>query len=108
MDLSHQEQTKEFFTHKIINDQYFITPSGLNHKIDLTNSSEFYEEMVKGEEKGYTTLHVDFENIKYIDSSGLGKLIAFSKRVKLILHHVNEDIKKLMELTHISILFTFE
>jgi anti-sigma B factor antagonist len=56
---------------------------------------------------------VDFARTRYIDSSGLGVLVAMAKKVKqergtLRLHNLDEDLKTLFELTKLDTLFQYE
>jgi anti-sigma B factor antagonist len=53
---------------------------------------------------------IDFSRTGYIDSSGLGALVALSKRVRelggeLRLSGLNEDLRSLFELTKLDTLF---
>jgi anti-sigma B factor antagonist len=67
------------------------------------------DELARGERQ----FRVDFARTRYIDSSGLGVLVAMAKKVKqergtLRLHNLDEDLKTLFELTKLDTLFQYE
>ena len=67
------------------------------------------DELARGERQ----FRVDFTRTRYIDSSGLGVLVAMAKKVKqergtLRLHNLDEDMKTLFELTKLDTLFQYE
>lgn len=62
-------------------------------------------------ERGARRFVFDFSRTAYIDSSGLGALVAISKRVReaagdLRLAGLNDDLRSLFELTKLDTLFT--
>ncbi len=67
------------------------------------------DELARGERQ----FRVDFARTRYIDSSGLGVLVAMAKKVQqergtLRLHNLDEDLRTLFELTKLDTLFQFE
>ncbi|HKL75163.1 MAG TPA: STAS domain-containing protein [Halanaerobiales bacterium] len=50
--------------------------------IDFANSNELKEELISIKEEGYNQIEIDFGEVNSIDSSGLGKLLLFHKRLK--------------------------
>jgi anti-sigma B factor antagonist len=67
------------------------------------------DELARGERQ----FRVDFARTRYIDSSGLGVLVAMAKKVTqergtLRLHNLDEDLRTLFELTKLDTLFQFE
>ena len=53
-----------------------------DRRIDISNSSDLKEQFVMLMEEGYTDVTVDFTHVDGIDSSGLGKLLLFQKRLR--------------------------
>jgi anti-sigma B factor antagonist len=67
------------------------------------------DELARGERR----FRVDFGRTRYVDSSGLGVLVAMSKKVKqergtLSLSNLDGDLKTLFVLTKLDTLFHFE
>ena len=67
------------------------------------------DELARGERR----FRVDFGQTRYVDSSGLGVLVAMSKKVKqergtLSLSNLDTDLKTLFVLTKLDTLFEFE
>lgn len=50
--------------------------------IDITNSKELKEHLLTLYEEGVNLITFDFSNVTAIDSSGLGKLLLFQKKLK--------------------------
>ncbi len=59
-------------------------------------------------DKGYDTIVIDFDNLSYIDSSGLGKLINFSKDVNIVLLNVSDEIRTVFRVTRTERFFEFK
>ena len=82
-----------------------IIPSG---RIDMSNSHILKEKLLELFNDGYTVISVDFTNVAGIDSSGLGKLLLFQKKLKekdgeLIIKNVNNEyIKKMFQMIHLD------
>lgn len=67
------------------------------------------DELARGERR----FRVDFGRTRYVDSSGLGVLVAMAKKVKqergtLRLSNLDGDLKTLFELTKLDTLFQYE
>lgn len=60
-------------------DRVIVSPVG---EIDFTNSQELKDSLLDLYEEGYTEITVDFSEVDSIDSSGLGKLLLFHKKLK--------------------------
>lgn len=54
----------------------------LNGEIDIYNAPELKERLLELIEKRQGSIIIDCEDLKYIDSTGLGALISVLKRVK--------------------------
>ncbi|WP_285008130.1 STAS domain-containing protein [Pedobacter faecalis] len=77
---------------------------------NLSNSSSFKELAINEIESGAIHLVVSFEQVKYIDSSFLGALVAILKNLvqkngSLRLVELNSDIINLFELTRLDKIF---
>jgi anti-sigma B factor antagonist len=76
----------------------------------VTNRQEFKQAILDEVELGARTIVIDFSQSGYIDSSGLGALVSLSKRVRdaggdVRLTALNEDLRRLFELTRLDQLF---
>lgn len=81
-------------------------------ELDIYVSSEFKEEMLEILEKTKDHLYLDLKDLEYIDSTGLGALIALVKAAgekdkKVYLKDVNERIRKLFKITALEDMFIF-
>ena len=78
-----------------------IEPEGI---LDGTKTAGFQHQIEQSVERGVHTILVDFYNVTFMDSSGLGALVKALKTlnaadVQLFLCSLNEQIKMLFELT---------
>lgn len=78
-----------------------MEPKGI---LDGTKTTEFHERLNKIIESGAQIALVDFKDVTFMDSSGLGALVkalktADAANVELFLCSINEQIKILFELT---------
>jgi anti-anti-sigma factor len=85
----------------------FIEPSGI---LDGTKASEFRQEIIDGVSNGAETILIDFKDVTFMDSSGLGALVLALKTVraagtKMYICSINEQIKMLFELTSMDRVF---
>ena len=93
------------------NDEAVITPVG---NIDFSNSQALKNELLKLCEEDYKKIVMDFSEIKNIDSSALGKLLLFHKKLKekegkLIIRNVESDyIKNMFEMIHLNKIIEIE
>ena len=67
---------------------------------------------VKGALDGVTELALDFSQLEYLYSAGLRVLLAaqkiMNKQGKMVIHHVNEAIMEVFEVTGFSDILTIE
>lgn len=85
----------------------YVEPSGI---LDGTKASEFRQEISESVEKGAAIILIDFEDVTFMDSSGLGALVLALKTVraagiKLYICSINDQIKMLFELTSMDRVF---
>lgn len=78
-----------------------IEPEGI---LDGTKTANFQQQIEKSIEVGVHTILIDFSNVTFMDSSGLGALVKVFKTleaadVRLYLCSINEQIRMLFELT---------
>ena len=78
-----------------------IEPEGI---LDSTKTSNFQHKINQSIDSGVHTILIDFRNVTFMDSSGLGALVKAFKSLKaaeveLFLCSINEQIKMLFELT---------
>ena len=82
-----------------------ISPVG---NIDFSNSQDLKERLMELFEQDYKKIIMDFKEVESIDSSGLGKLLLFHKKLKekngkLIIRNVESDyIKNMFEMIHLG------
>lgn len=84
-----------------------IEPSGI---LDGTKAKQFREEIISLVESGAETILVDFRDITFMDSSGLGALVVALKAVRaeggqLFLCSLNNQVKMLLEITSMNKVF---
>lgn len=84
-----------------------IEPSGI---LDGTKAKQFREEITSLVESGVETILVDFKDITFMDSSGLGALVVALKAVRakgsqLFLCSLNNQVKMLLEITSMNKVF---
>lgn len=84
-----------------------IEPEGI---LDGTKTDKFRQEIKESVETGANIILVDFRNVTFMDSSGLGALVLSLKTVrsadaKLVLCSINEQIRMLFELTSMDRVF---
>ena len=78
--------------------------------MDGTQCRNFRHEIVSLLEDSATSIIIDFQNVTFMDSSGLGTLVLCLKTVRtagadLYLCSINEQIKMLLELTSMDKVF---
>jgi anti-anti-sigma factor len=90
----------------IINDnQVVVKPVG---NIDFSNSQKLKDKLLELFEQDYKKVVMDFSEVESIDSSGLGKLLLFHKKLKeregnLVIRNVESDyIKNMFEMIHLN------
>lgn len=54
----------------------------LPQSIDLSNSNKLKEVLLSLYQEGHQTIVIDFTHLEVLDSSGLGKLLLFHKKLK--------------------------
>ena len=84
-----------------------IEPNGI---LDGTKTDEFRQEINESIQTGANVILVDFTNVTFMDSSGLGALVLSLKTIrnadaKLFICSINEQIKMLFELTSMDRVF---
>lgn len=85
-----------------------LEPEGI---LDGTKTAKFQRQIEQHIESGVHFILVDFSNVTFMDSSGLGALVKALKTmnaagVKLFLCSINEQIKMLFELTSMDTYFS--
>jgi anti-anti-sigma factor len=85
----------------------FVEPSGI---LDSTKANQFRQEISELIEKKVDVVVIDFKNVDFMDSSGLGALVLSLKTVRmagaqLLICSINEQIKMLFELTNMDRVF---
>ncbi|MBP2239483.1 anti-sigma B factor antagonist [Cytobacillus eiseniae] len=97
-----------------------ITPTE-NNRINLILEGDLYveqaaelrERLLQEIDRGVHYIDIDMNNLNYIDSSGLGVLIAIQKRCikkggAVMIYGVHGKIKELFELTRLNKVFNME
>ncbi|HBL12580.1 MAG TPA: anti-sigma factor antagonist [Cyanobacteria bacterium UBA11162] len=84
-----------------------VQPSGI---LDGTKAGQFRQEISRLVESNVDIVLIDFQDVSFMDSSGLGALVLALKTVraaggKLFVCSVNEQIKMLFELTSMDRVF---
>lgn len=84
-----------------------VQPSGI---LDGTRAAQFRQEISELVENKADIVIIDFKDVTFMDSSGLGALVLSLKTVraakaKLLLCSINDQIKMLFELTNMDRVF---
>ncbi len=84
-----------------------VEPAGI---LDGTKAAEFRREISDCVDQGAQAILIDFKNVTFMDSSGLGALVLALKTVRaagkmLALCSINDQIKMLFELTSMDRVF---
>jgi anti-sigma B factor antagonist len=87
-----------------------VTVVRVEGQLIVGNRQELKDLLGKAIDAGDRKFVIDFAGAGYIDSSGLGALVALSRRVRdaggeLRLSGLNEDLRSLFELTKLDTLF---
>ncbi|MEA5606166.1 STAS domain-containing protein [Nostoc sp. UHCC 0252] len=82
----------------------------LNGNLNATTSQEFRQNITDILEVGAKIVLVDFKDVTFMDSSGLGALVLAFKTLraadtKLVLCSINEQVRILFELTNMDKVF---
>ena len=82
-------------------------PSGI---LDASESQKFRQEITEIADSGAKIVLVDFQNVTFMDSSGLGALVLAFKAlraadIKLVICSINEQVRILFELTGMDKVF---
>ncbi|MDW7675655.1 MAG: STAS domain-containing protein [Bacillota bacterium] len=79
-----------------------------DNRIDISNSHELKEALVGLYNKGLNLITIDFINVNRIDSSGLGKILLFQKKLKerggelTIINVTSEYVKQMFAMIHLN------
>ena len=83
----------------------------LEGRLDTTTAPQLEGEL-KASMDGVTELDLDFEKLEYLSSAGLRVLLAaqkvMNKQGKMTIHHVNETIHEVFEVTGFIDILTIE
>ena len=83
----------------------------LEGRLDTTTAPQLEEEL-KASLEGVTALEMDFRQLEYLSSAGLRVLLAaqkvMNKQGKMTIHHVNETIHEVFEVTGFIDILTIE
>jgi anti-anti-sigma factor len=82
----------------------------LSGNLNATTSQEFRQSITKILEVGVKIVLVDFQDVTFMDSSGLGSLVLAFKTLraadtKLVICSINEQVRILFELTNMDKIF---
>lgn len=95
-----------FEIHSKVEDNLKIFPAG---ELDIYQSENFKNEVISLYKENPMDIVFDFENLEYIDSTGLGALIFIYKSVyennKVKIENVKPNIKKLFTITKLDTMF---
>lgn len=98
----------KLFNYKIKDNKFYILLLNQNSEIDYTNLDEFTKILKTGIEKGFKEIFLDFTNLTFIDSSGLGRLIAAVKDTRITIINCNTNIEKIFKMTNLMSFFNFK
>lgn len=87
------------------NTRAILKPEG---RIDVVTSQDLKERLLELYNEGYNFIVIDFSEVSSIDSSGLGKLLLFQKKLKerngslSIINVKTEYIKNMFKMIHLD------
>ncbi|NLJ78199.1 MAG: STAS domain-containing protein [Tissierellia bacterium] len=92
------------------NDAWNVSPRG---EIDIYTSPELKKELIERLKERRASLFMDFKDLDYIDSTGLGALISILKIIrdddkKIYIKNVKPNIRKLFDITDLDKIFIIE
>ena len=83
----------------------------LEGRLDTTTAPQLETEL-KGSMDGVTELNMNFEKLEYLSSAGLRVILTaqktMNKQGKMVIHHVNETILEVFEVTGFVDILTIE
>ncbi len=88
-----------------------VKPGG---RVDITNSQDLKNTLLSLYDEGYNTVTIDFSNVQSIDSSGLGKLLLFQKKLRerggelRIVNITNDYVMKMFTLIQLNKVISIE
>lgn len=90
--------------------RWIITFSG---EIDIFNSDKMKSELIELTRERQADLFIDCRNLDYVDSTGLGALVAVLRNVKVYngeihLQHIKPSLAKLFKITNLNKVFIIE
>jgi anti-sigma B factor antagonist len=89
---------------KVSDHEALIIPEG---RIDITNSQDLKQKMLELYDEDIKHITLDFTNVTTIDSSGLGKLLLFQKKLKerngglKIINITSDYVSKMFKMIHL-------
>ncbi len=94
----------------VIDEDKKIQSVTISGEIDVYSSPKVKELLNSIIEDGYNKLYIDLENVRYIDSTGLGVLIGALKKVRendgsILLVCTNPQIRKIFNITGLVKIF---
>lgn len=91
-------------------------PSGItvirpgDERLTAVNAKAFKEDVVALVDKGASTLVVDFKDVTFLDSSGLGALVGVLKKIgnrgELAVCSLNSDVEQMFRICRMDRVFT--
>jgi anti-sigma B factor antagonist len=95
---------------KRVGSYFVLSPKG---DIDLYNVSFFKKELFKIIDKENTRVAVDLKDVSYMDSSGIGALVAGHKKLKnkggtFVIYNINDDILNIVKLATLDRFFNIK
>lgn len=96
---------------KVSSTKAVVTPSG---RIDISNSQDLKQGLLELYDEGVREIVLDFSKVSGIDSSGLGKLLLFQKKLTerrgsiKIVNITNEHVRKLFTMIHLDKVINIE
>lgn len=92
---------------RIDGDRAYLCASG---EIDLYNVSDFKKELFKHTDGSYGEVIIDLSGVTYMDSSGIGALVAGHKKMKnasgkFYLLNIHEDVFNILKLATLDKFF---
>ncbi|AOM81995.1 STAS domain-containing protein [Salisediminibacterium beveridgei] len=85
----------------------------LYDELTVTDAADLREQLYQKIEEGHSWFIIDMERLSFIDSAGIGILVAIHKRTKergghLKIRHAKGPVYEVFEMTRLTTVFDFE
>ena len=81
-----------------------------SERLTAINSTQFKQDVVAHVDSGHARLVIDLTDVSFVDSAGLGALVAVLKRIgargDIVVCGLNDSVRQMFQLTRMNRIFT--